>query len=146
MAISANTLAQSASTLMEQLDNNTINFDSYLGSMKMTGPFVYNNMAFYQASSLREIQSSITRPWFKVLTADGITNYEWQYWVNNYSWDGVLVLSATEFYGTNPSDIYKSYIGTNKIIFDDSEGMTFSDDKVKLYSSLSWQDNIITPV
>ena len=46
MAISANTLAQNASALMEQLDNNTIDFDSYRNSMSSIIDSSTNNEDF----------------------------------------------------------------------------------------------------
>jgi hypothetical protein len=45
-----------------------------------------------------------------------------QYWLNSFTWEGVLIISASDLYGVNPSDVYKTYIGTNKIIIDDDEG------------------------
>ena len=124
----------------------SIEFSSYLGSIRLSGPFVYNNIAFYQANSIKEIQSSINRPWFKVLTIDGSTYYDWSYWLNNYTWDGMLILSSSEFYGINPLDIYKSYIGTNKIIFDDEEGFLLNKDKIRVYSEVSWYGDVGFPV
>ena len=44
---------------------------------------------------------------------------EWEYWMDGDGlWEGVLTLSKTNYYGIDPSTIYKSYTGTNKIIID----------------------------
>ena len=120
-------------------------FDSYLGSINITGPAIFNNIAYYQASSLQEVESRTVRPWFKVLT-DGITVFDWQFWLNNFTWDGMLVIGSSQFYGINPSDIYKTYIGTNKIIVDDEEGLVYQSEKMKVYTEIEWSTTVSTPV
>ena len=122
-----------------------LNFDAYLGGINLTGPMLFNNIAYYQANNLQQVQSTITRPWLKVKT-DGATNYQWQYWLNNFTWEGVLVVEASDLYGVNPSDVYKSYLGTNKIIIDDAEGMIFDAEKLRLYSDTDWQTVVKIPV
>jgi len=120
-------------------------FDSYLGSLNLNGPIVFNNIAYYQANSLQQVQSTINRPWARV-KEDGLSQYEWVYWLNNYTWEGVLIISASELYGVNPSDVYKSYVGTNKIIIDDDEGLMVDADKIKVYSQTTWTIRVGTPV
>jgi hypothetical protein len=122
-----------------------LTFDSHLGSINITGPAIFNNIAYYQASSLQEVESRTFRPWFKVLT-DGVTVFDWQFWFNNFTWDGMLVIGSSQFYGINPSDIYKTYIGTNKIIVDDGEGLTYQPEKLKVYTEIEWSTTVSTPV
>jgi hypothetical protein len=122
-----------------------LNFDSYVGGINLTGPMLFNNVAFYQANNLQQIQSTLTRPWLNVKT-DGITNYQWQYWLNNFTWDGVLVISSSNLYGVSPDEVYKTYLGTNKIIIDDNEGMTFNPDTLKVYNDTTWQTTVKIPV
>jgi hypothetical protein len=120
-------------------------YNSYLGSINLTGPILFNNIAYYQANSLQEVESRTFRPWFQVLT-DGITTNDWQFWFNNFTWDGMLVIGSSEFYGINPSDIYKTYIGTNKIIVDDGEGLVYQPEKLNVYADTEWSTNVSTPV
>jgi hypothetical protein len=122
-----------------------LTFDSYLGSINITGPAIFNNIAYYQASSLQEVESRTIRPWFKVLT-DGVTVFDWQFWFNNFTWDGMLIIGSSQFYGINPSDIYKTYIGTNKIIVDDGEGLIYQPEKLKVYTEIEWSTTVSTPV
>jgi len=124
--------------------NNSLIFDSYIGSVNVNGPGVFNNVSYYKTNNLQQIQSNITRPWTKV-KQDGATNFDWQYWDTNYTWNGMLVVSTSETYGVNPSEIYKTYIGTNKIIIDDGQGMTFDSNKIKVYKDASWSSSIVTP-
>jgi hypothetical protein len=67
---------------------------------------------------------------------DGITTNDWQYWSNNFTWDGMLVVGSSEFYGINPLDVYKTYIGTNKIIIDDEEGLVYQPEKLNVYAEV----------
>ena len=122
-----------------------LNFDGYLGGINLTGPMLFNNIAYYQANNLQQVQSTLTRPWLQVKT-DGFTNFEWQYWLNNFTWDGVLVISASDLYGVSPQDVYKTYTGTNKIIIDDSEGMIFDAETLKIYTDTTWQTTVKIPV
>lgn len=122
-----------------------LNFDGYLGGINLTGPMIFNNIAYYQANNLQQVQSTLTRPWLQVKT-DGFTNFEWEYWLNNFVWQGVLVISASDLYGVNPSDVYKTYAGTNKIIIDDNEGMIFDSEKLKIYADTTWQTTVKIPV
>jgi hypothetical protein len=120
-------------------------FDSFLGSININGPGVFNNLSYYQATNLQQIQSIVARLWTDVDSEDG-TILDWQYWKDNYSWNGMLVISTSSTYGVNPSEIYKTYIGTNKIIVDDEQGMTLDSDKLKIYDAMEWSSSVISPV
>jgi hypothetical protein len=58
----------------------------------------------------------------------------------------MLVIGSSEFYGISPLDIYKTYIGTNKIIVDDGEGLIYQPEKLKIYSEVEWSSTVATPV
>jgi hypothetical protein len=120
-------------------------FNSYLGNVNITGPATFNNISYYEASSLQEIQSKANRPWFRVLN-DGSTVLDWQFWFNNFTWDGMLVVSSSDFYGISPTDIFKTYMGTNKIIIDDGEGLVHQSEKMKVYTDIEWSTTVSTPV
>ena len=122
-----------------------LNFDSFLGAINLTGPMIFNNIAYYQANNLQQVQSTLFRPWLQIKT-DGVTNFDWQYWLNSFTWEGVLVISSSDLYGVSPADVYKTYLGTNKIIIDDEEGMIFDADKLKIYQDTIWQTTVQIPV
>lgn len=125
--------------------SNSLSFNSYSGAINLNGPMVFNNISYYQANSLQQLQKYITRPWIKIKN-DGLVDLDWQYWFTNYIWQGVLVIASSNLYATNPDEIYKAYIGTNKIIVDDSQGMSFNADKIKIYQEATWQTTVKTPV
>jgi hypothetical protein len=122
-----------------------LEFDSYLGNINITGPSIFNNISYYEASSLQEVKDIKYRQWFKVLN-DGFSDLQWQFWFNNFTWGGVLVENSSSFYGTNSSDIFKTYTGTNKIIVDDGEGLIYQSEKIKAYSDIEWSTNVSRPV
>jgi hypothetical protein len=124
---------------------NSLNFNSYIGKLTFNSSFIFNNIGTYQASSLQDIQSKITRPWFNVKTT-GTSELDWQYWENSYNWENVLIVSSKEAYAINPSDIYNTYIGSNKIIIDDSEGAIIDSETIKIYSNSSWSSLVQTPL
>ena len=124
--------------------SSALKFDLYIGAINLNGPILFNNISFYQANNLQTIQSIVTRPWLKVKTNDG-TKF-WSYWSENFDWQETLVVSSSELYGVNPTDVYKNYLGTNKIIIDDNEGMTFDANKVKIYKDTEWQISTLLPV
>lgn len=123
----------------------SLNFNSYLGNINLTGSALFNNISYYQSTGIQTIQKSINRPWSRVKN-DGENELDWQYWLDNYTWNGLLVLSTVDLYGSNPIEIYKTYIGTNKIIIDDNQGMSLDSVKIKVYNDTSWQVQVKVPV
>jgi hypothetical protein len=123
---------------------NNISFDGMLGSINITGPYMFNNISYYQATNLQLAQSRTLRSWSKVKTV-APTEKDWEDWLS-YTWNQILVLGTSNLYGTSPSDIYKTYVGTNKIIIDDNEGIGINPDTIKMYQDATWQSFIVTPV
>jgi hypothetical protein len=122
-----------------------LNFDLFRGSIDLNSPALFNNVSYYQANNLQQVQSKITRPWQKV-KQEGITQRQWSFWKNNYTWDGVLVISASALYGVNAQEAYSNYMGTNKIIIDDEEGIIFDAEKLKIYNDTTWSISVGSPV
>jgi hypothetical protein len=120
---------------------NTQDFTEYEGAFRMNGPLTFNNISYYKSTNLQEVQNIVERPWFKVEKAGSLT-LDWNYWnAVPYLWQEVLVISTTSYYGVDPSDIYKVYTGTNKIIIDDSVETRFGDYAYKLYNNVAWKTN-----
>ena len=123
-----------------------LSFSTYLGGINLNGPVVFNNIAYYQPNSLQEAQTNILRPWLSVLEQTEVTDYDWAYWLNSFTWEGILIISSSDLYGINPADVYKTYIGTNKIIIDDNDGMTVDVDNLKIYTDIRTTTRVGTPV
>lgn len=121
---------------------NLLNFSNSVGFLRINGPIMFNNISYYQSTTLQEVQKVTTRPWFKVHYLDQ-EELDWDYWDRSpFMWQGVLVISSTSLYGADPSDIYKSYVGTNKIIVDDDNMFVFQDYEYTSYNNVLWQSNV----
>lgn len=117
-----------------------LDFSNYIGSIKITGPMLVNLVSHYKSTNLQEVQNITERPWFKV-KYNGPLTLDWEYWNPAYIWQGVLVLSTTSYYGVNPSDIYKSYAGTNKFIIDDTRIFRLNNYQYSFDTEISWQSS-----
>jgi len=118
-----------------------LNFKSYAGSIMINGPIIFDDLSYYQTTSLQEIQAVSKRPWARVKFAiDGL--FDWEYWNDYYVWQGVLVQSSISYYGVSPADLYKAYTGTNKIIIDDSRPLRFGDYEYAVFKDVEWQSQV----
>jgi len=118
-----------------------LDFNNYTGSIKINGPLLVNLVSTYKSTNLQEVQNITERPWFRV-KSDGGIEFDWQYWDSAYVWQGVLVLSNTSYYGVKPSDIYKSYVGTNKFIIDDTRQFRLNNYEYRIYADALWQSTV----
>lgn len=124
---------------------NILDFKNTVGAIRINGPLLMNNISHYQSTNLQEVQQVSLRPWFKVKYS-GPNTLDWEFWNSAYIWDGVLVLSATSLYGIDPSDIYKSYTGTNKIIVDDESIFGLNNYEYNFYQDVLWQQTTLNAV
>jgi hypothetical protein len=124
----------------------SLDFSFFEGAIRLTGPLLYNSISYYQSTNLQEVQNIAERPWFRVKVLSGF-ELDWQFWnVGSFNWNKVLVLSETSYYGVNPSEVYKSYTGTNKIIVDDEISLSVGDYAYSLYNDISWNKFVVDPV
>jgi hypothetical protein len=130
-----------------------LSFRSYLGAVRITGPILINNISYYESTNLQEIQSSVNRPWSKVLAQNETTNYIWNFWNENFIWGDVLVLSTSSEFGVDASNIYQTYTGTNKIIVDDTRidldltnSLVLQDYQYTVYQDVALQSRTLNAV
>jgi hypothetical protein len=124
----------------------TLDFDSYPGGLRFTGSVLVNNISQYKATSLQEIQRNTLRSWLLANTPTPSTNQIWDYWNQDFTWNGVLIAIQSKIFGVDPSDIYKTYIGTNKIIIDDDIPLRFNNYEYNTYQGITWQSRILPAV
>jgi hypothetical protein len=116
---------------------NLLDFSSRVGSVNLNGPLTFNTISYYQSTNLQEVQKVDVRPWFGVKYSLPLT-LEWDHWKTSpFLWDGVLILSSTSYYGVDPSTIYKSYTGTNKIIIDTDKVFTVNGYEYTVYKGIT---------
>lgn len=106
-----------------------LDFKNRIGLINLNGPLMFNAISYYESSNLQEATEKEKRRWFgvKYILPE---NIEWDYWITGGGlWDGVLTLSETNYYGVDPSTIYKSYTGTNKIIIDSDSSLIIDNER-----------------
>ena len=121
-------------------------FSSFEGAIRLTGPLLFNSISYYQSTNLQEVQNVSDRPWFRVKVLSGST-LDWEFWDSpSFNWNKVLVLAEKSFYGVDPSEIYKSYTGTNKVIVGDDTPVTLKDYGYSVYTDVNWVKYVVDPV
>lgn len=125
--------------------SNLLNLQGINGKFSIKGPVTINNISLYDASRLSEVRDIQTRPWFRVkVTNDPTVFYEWEFWDKDFSWDEVLVTATTGLYGVDPETLYKTFIGTNRFIVDDSVPIVVGNYQYSLNSDVRWQQGVQT--
>jgi hypothetical protein len=129
-----------------------ISFDSYVGRINLNGPLTYNNVSYYLSTNLSKVQQVNKRTW------SDVNDNTWSYWKNlNITepdgtthlayWNNVLVISSTDIYDISPADIYKKYVGTDRIIIDDTSGpLSFVPEEFTFYNEVLWSTSTSTAV
>ena len=122
-----------------------LSFDSFPGYINLFRGMTFNNISFYRPTGLGETLGLINRRWLRILTSDDITNFDWEYWYDNNGtgpinqWVDLYVFDETRFASLTPADIYKSYVGTNRIVVEDDDSELVIDaDTVAVLSSANW--------
>ena len=125
---------------------NSLDFSFFEGALRLTGPLLFNSLSYYQSTNLQEVQNIAERPWFRVKVL-GSYSLDWEFWDSGaFNWNNVLVLSETSYYGVNPSDVYKSYTGTNKIVVDDERPVRFGEYTYTVFKDVNWSQFVQDPV
>jgi hypothetical protein len=125
---------------------NDQDFGLYTGALRITGPILTNVISIYKSTNLQQIQKAVYRPWSRVLQSLTEGTLKWQYWDGEYTWNGVLVIASLDYYGIDPSTIYKTYTGTNKIIVDDTRRIKINTYEYGLYKYSPTATKIINAV
>lgn len=126
-----------------------INYSNYNGAINLFPSAVFNNVAYYNSTSLQEALSIIYRRWNNVDGTPAIP-YFWEYWKNAVSptnkWDNVLKIAESGVYGVSPETLFKSYTGTNRQIVDDNTQLTINSDGTMVFVGAEWSTYTQKPV
>lgn len=125
---------------------NVLDFDSYVGGLRFTGSVLVNSISQYQSTNLQEIQRNTLRSWLLASAIVPGEPQDWDYWNEDFTWNGVLIALQSNILGINPADIYKTYTGTNKIIIDDDISLKLVDYEYNTYKGIIWQTRILPAV
>lgn len=122
--------------------SNFVDFSITGGSISITGPLMINNLSHYNSVHLQQLQTTSARPWLKV-KEDGLLNFDWDYWQGSFRWFEVLVLASTNFYGINPADIYRTYVGTSRVTVDDKSILRTNRYRYRMFSNAISTNSVI---
>ena len=111
-----------------------IDFDGTPGSFKFSGNTLFNNISYYQAPSVELIAKITYRLW------NDVSALAWDVW-DNGSWSDVLTTTAVPtIFGVEPSTVFKSFTGTDRIIADSdisTTTMVLNNYQYKLFNTYS---------
>jgi len=120
--------------------NSALSFNQYNGKINLKYLMMFNNISVYQGTNTQIAQRFTFNTWQEI--EDG---YNWED-LDSGTWNNVLIKSSDVLFVVNPKEVYKSYIGTNKVIVDDeSAEFNLKTDSLRAYLDTSWQNYIITP-
>ncbi len=123
-----------------------LDMSNYSGEFRITGPAIVNNISYYQYDQSRQAQTITFREWINVLFSDEGT-LDWDYWDSpTLKWRDVLYILSSKTYDTDLSQVYKRYVGTNKVIFDSGHGLVVNKYRYPFYRGISWKTSTISPV
>lgn len=134
---------------------NNISFNGKVGSIRINGPFIFNNLSFYEETALQQARAATLRQWFSVkysidIGEDSETFGEdivlpWNIW-DPFNWEQVLVLSTNSYDGVSPVELYTTYSGTNKIVVGDDTVTRFTNYGYKIYKDIGSTPYSIKPL
>jgi hypothetical protein len=119
-----------------------IDFDAFNGRITLNGPLTYNNISYAVSTNLEQEQRVSYRSWGTVFSTG-----TWDYWQAWGTWSRTKIISTNNVYSIDPSDIFARYVGTNRIIVDDTtNGILVDPEKIKVYGDVGWSTSVKTAV
>lgn len=115
-----------------------LNFNDMAGSMNFTGPLTMNFISRYRVVNPTTNQTSGLSQWN---TLSGT----WEDQTTSL-WRDLLYTIVEASQNIDPSDLYNTFIGTNKIIVDDDSKIRFKDYQYKVYNDIVWKSQTLSAV
>ena len=123
--------------------NTLLDFDSYVGDIRLLGPLTFNNISYYQYTGLQTNVKYANQRW----------NYYqhsiWDQYNTEKTWLEVLATTYSAVSAIDPTEAYNAMIGTNKAVFDNSDSeskLNVKESSRKIISSTQWQSTVRKPV
>ena len=115
-------------------------------SINLLGPLLFNNISYYRVSDTAVKQRTAKISW-SLIKQDASNSYTWEDWSESV-WKDIIFERYEDIPSINPEEIYKMYLGTNRIIAGDGETqeLNMSGYQYVIYTNTSWQPEIIKPV
>lgn len=123
---------------------NALIYSSEAGAIRLTGPLMFNNIAYYELPSTQSSLNIIYRRWNQLSELA-------EYWEDLLTptellWQDILYISVETSYVIDPATIYKEYTGTNRITATSDKTLTFGSYKYSLYTDAEWRSSVLLPV
>jgi hypothetical protein len=143
---------------------NSLNFNAFAGSINLTGPMLFNNVANYTMPSDQASQTFVFRTWGQARTMEAEANERldnpltpevnegdniWNDFIASnpvISWENILLIPTTRRFLLDPTNIFRSYTGTNKIIVGDNETLRFKNYAYTFYNGVEWESRMTSAV
>jgi|688.fasta_scaffold01402_44 hypothetical protein len=123
---------------------NALIYTSEIGAIRLTGPLMFNNIAYYELPSTQTSLSIDYRRWSEL--SDLADYWEDLLLVGEGLWQDILYISVETSYTIDPSVIYREYTGTNRITVTSGKVLTFGSYKYSLYTDADWRSSVLLPV
>jgi hypothetical protein len=137
----------------------SLDFSFSPGAIRFTSPILFNNVSYYQNTEEREEQRSGFRKWFAV-RSEPDNPLTWGYWAGKgedefgdvitvdpgFTWREVLFLNTVEPDQADASDVYRKYVGTDRVIVDGDKDIRLKDYSSSFYKDVLWRTSTVNAV
>lgn len=118
-----------------------LDFSEFVGAFRVTSPVMFDAISFYQITEEDEAERFAFRKWYAVRSEpDNVLN--WDYWDESL-WSEVLFLSESEPTILDPAKIYKQYVGTDRLVFDNDYVLSLDNYRYSVFKDLRWSRQIL---
>jgi hypothetical protein len=120
-----------------------LDYSGTSGRFEIYSKILVNNLSYYQISEEVINQYQVFKTW------STIDNNDWDYWKTNDTWQTLLRSSDSLEVSIDASDVYRIFMGTNKVISDsksDDLAITFTNYQYSIYNNVSKQSRIQKPL
>ena len=131
-----------------------LDFSQDPGAFRITSPVMFDAISYYQITEEDEAERFAYRKWFAV-RSEPDNPLDWQYWrdlpggpdpINDpqdYKWREVLFLSEAAPTVLDPAKIYKQYVGTDRLVFDNDYVLGLGSYRYSVLKDLRWSRQIL---
>jgi len=118
-----------------------LDISAAVGAFRITSPLLFDAISFYQITEEDEAETFAYRKWYAVRSEpDNVL--DWDYWDEN-TWQEVLFLSESEPTVLDPSKIYKQYVGTDRLVFDNDYVLSLNNYRYSVFKDVRWSRQIL---
>lgn len=116
-------------------------------AINLLGPILFNNISYYRVSDTAVKQRTAKISWNLIKQDSSNSPYTWEDWSASI-WKDIIFEKYEDIPSIDPEEIYKMYLGTNRIIAGagETKELNLSGYQYVIYTNTSWQPEIIKPV